>query len=132
MVEGPRDAWARVAELIVERRDELGLSRPQAITLTAGKVSESTWGAVERVEQTRYGRRKLVPICRALGWADDSIELILGGQEPVTAEPEHDPTITARLDRMDREVAQTRAEVGEIREGLAELLRRMRDDTPAG
>lgn len=59
-------------------------------------------------------RDKERALCAAVNWTPDSIERILAGGEPVEASAEKaaDSSYDERLDRLERELAALRAELG--------------------
>jgi transcriptional regulator with XRE-family HTH domain len=80
----PAEAWARVAQAVVRRRVQLGLTQEEAAA--RARLSATTWRLVENEAQTRYRDLTLAGVERALGWAQGSIDAVLRGDEPTVAE----------------------------------------------
>lgn len=78
------DLWAAVADAIRERRAALGLTHTQVAA--DGRVSLNVWSLLENNKQTKYRKRTLVAVAKALHWPDDAILRILAGQEPIDAD----------------------------------------------
>jgi hypothetical protein len=125
LVEGDAAAWERVAERVLNRREDLGLTRAKAVALATG-VSESTWGALERCEQTHYGKRKLAAISRALGWSSNSIELIVQGGEPIVLDDAgRDREVLTRTWQIEGRSRQVVAELQSLSADLQALAQRL-------
>lgn len=117
-IEGTPEQWERVADAVIARRVELGLSRPAALTRAARGVSESTWGTIERNQGTSYQLTTLAAVCRALDWTPDSITLILNGEQP--RELSDDEKRQESVDRLRNREDAGRETVRDIQAVLAE------------
>lgn len=89
VVTAARDDWERVGQAIRARRlhldigqDQLGISKAVASNLENGK-------------QTSFARSSLMRVSRALGWTSDSIERMVRGEDPISAEPSVDERLAA-------------------------------------
>lgn len=123
-VEAPAGRWRAVADAIVARRLELGLTQAQALARAGGEVSSSTWSLLERApaDKTSYEKKKLRAVAIALDWKPDSIELILAGQLPIEAVDPLDDTVVS-LQKRRSEDAVTRGALRDVLDEL-QLLRR--------
>jgi transcriptional regulator with XRE-family HTH domain len=106
------EQWAAVASAVRERRASLGFTHTQVAA--DGRVSLNVWSLLENNKQTKYRRRTLVAVAKALQWPDDALLRILDGLEPVDAQ-------AARRNDPDD---------GETVTLPAGLARRLRDATP--
>lgn len=73
----------RLAELMQQHRQRLGLSVNEAVNRSGGAISRPTWTNAEsslRIRDTGYA-----PIERVLGWMPGSVRRILAGGEPTLA-----------------------------------------------
>lgn len=95
--------WQLLGRRVRERREALRLSQG------AAGISASTWRKVEHASEPPYRRSTLLAIAQVLRWTPESIDLVLGGGEPVEATP-HDvaPTSSSVEDRLDALEAQVR------------------------
>jgi transcriptional regulator with XRE-family HTH domain len=73
--------WARVAEQVRARRQDLHMSQRELADVAG--TTDRLIGAIERAERDSYQDRTLRAVSTALGWSPDSIELICVGAEPV-------------------------------------------------
>jgi hypothetical protein len=112
MVRAQPADWQRAGEAVTRRRQELGISREQAVGLAKGRPALSTWETLENARATgpkaitQMRRASLEGISAALGWTRDSFELILAGEEPVVVQGESgDPRWTAATDEERNAVA---------------------------
>lgn len=72
--------WQRLADAIVARRAELGLTQMQVAT--RGDFSLDRVQALEGAKRTSYRAGTLAALERALDWAPGSVERILQGGDP--------------------------------------------------
>jgi hypothetical protein len=79
---GSQAQWDAVAELVVERRQRLGIGQDDVVALSDNTVSKSVISLVENGRQLAYASRTMAGLARGLGWTADSIERILRGEEP--------------------------------------------------
>ncbi|MEM7096145.1 MAG: hypothetical protein AAF567_24280 [Actinomycetota bacterium] len=102
--------WRKLAEAVERRRNELGLSKRQAISVAG--MSANTWLKLENDAQpiSEHLWRK-VEI--ALDWEHGSVRSLLEGGDPTVS-----PTLPER-------VAQVAASNDELKEIVRELVRRM-------
>lgn len=126
------DGWQRVASALRARREELHLSRDDAVARSG--VSKSTWYELERAGKARYQSKKLIAVAKALGWPEDAVTLILDEGATVeelnawtpTVLPEQSaptPITDAVNELIADQVAPLREEVRALREEF-EALRR--------
>lgn len=104
------EAWRRLAGLIRDRRIDQGLSQAQLAT-EAG-TTERTVRLIEKAERESYRQATLRGISRALGWTPDSIERIASGGDPTEAPADDDPELHAKVDELERRLAEAVAELG--------------------
>lgn len=115
------DAWGRVAETVKRRRTSLGLSQRQAARL-ADDISPTTWQSLETHGQA-VSDLTAAAMCRALGWREDSFELIRRGRKPIEdGEPPRGGSAGDRLRVLEAEMAEVKAQL----RGLIELMREPR------
>lgn len=107
MVDEP---WLRLAELVRRRREQRHLSQRQ-VAVAAG-TTDRLISSIERAERTTYKPQNLSAVAVALGWTPDSAERILRGEPPVDDTHEPVDPHEARLDKLERELAALRAELG--------------------
>jgi hypothetical protein len=69
---------AQVGELVRQRREQRDLTVKEATSLA--RISDTTWGKVEAGQPV--SARSYRAICRALGWSEDSVDLLLQGKQP--------------------------------------------------
>ncbi len=117
-IEGTPEQWQRVADAVIARRVELGLSRPAALARAQHGVSESTWGTIERNQGVSYQLTTLGAICRALDWTADSIVRLLRGEE--ARDLSDDEKRQDSVDRLSNRADAGRETVREIQAVLAE------------
>lgn len=96
-MEEPR---ARLAEAVIERRNELGLSRQRLATkaeIAGQRLSVSTIANIERAHSDRYARESLDALDAALDWPTGTSQGVLDGrkEEPV------DRPLAAHLDQLE-------------------------------
>jgi transcriptional regulator with XRE-family HTH domain len=77
--------WARLADLVVERRRELGHMTTSAFAEASG-LSRRLLGDIERTARDNYDQVTLAQLEVALGWAKGSIQEVLAGGEPTEAD----------------------------------------------
>lgn len=115
--------WDRVAETVKRRRTSLGLSQRQAARL-ADDISPTTWQSLETHGQA-VSDLTAAAMSRALGWREDSFELILKGRKPVEdGEPPRGGSMADRLRTLEQEAEETRRILREVVAEIAELRRR--------
>jgi transcriptional regulator with XRE-family HTH domain len=127
--------WARVAEQVKVRREDLGLTQRQ-VAIAAG-TTDRYISAIERAERDTYQQKTLRAIARALGWQSGSIDLILAGGDPVpAAEVTATRTIEERVTALEAELAELWAlvETSVVRHDpeLLDQLSRREGRRPAG
>lgn len=96
--------WRRLADYVVRRRAQLGLTQSQLAQ--AGPLSIDRVQSVEGAKRENYRISTLVALERALQWEPGSIDLILAGESPIPAgelAPVRRETPEQRLDRLYRE-----------------------------
>lgn len=115
-VRGDREGWQRVAARVTTRRiQELGLNADDVVERSGRRISLTVLSLIENARQDAYATRVIAGLCAALDWTSDSIERVLAGGEPVEVEHESraEPSEQdRRLDRLERELAALRAELG--------------------
>jgi hypothetical protein len=116
------EVWGRVAEVVRQRRSALNLTHTQATMAAGGGVSMNVWSLLENNKQTKYRRRTLVAVARALQWPDDAVLRVVEGLDPVDENAR--PTQTAVREARPSEVT------GETVTLPAGLARRLREATP--
>lgn len=84
--------WRRLAEHVVRRRAELGLT--QAEVAEAGQFSVDRLQAIEAAERTSYRPTTLGALARGLQWTADSVDVVLAGGEPTPRPPGELPALT--------------------------------------
>lgn len=76
-----KEVWNYIADAMVERRGELGLTQTQA-SRSAG-LGLTTWSQLEQSLKDNLQVRTATKLCRFLGWKPTAIhDLILNGIEP--------------------------------------------------
>ncbi|WP_067483848.1 hypothetical protein [Actinomadura hibisca] len=80
----PGNDWPRLARFVLERRNELGLKQEEV--RQAGGPSTATLRNIEGASQASYKPHILAGLERALQWKTGSVQAILSGGEPLTAE----------------------------------------------
>jgi transcriptional regulator with XRE-family HTH domain len=98
----------RLADHVRRRRNALGLSQEDL------GASRSVVSNLEGKRQETFSPRSIAKITAALGWTPDSIERILAGLDPIIYGGEDayaDPSIEAKVSRIERELAHIRAEL---------------------
>lgn len=103
------EAWERLAGAVRVRRRSLGLT--QAGLAAEVGVSEPTIRVIETARRTSYKPSTLRDLALALHWTSDSVYRILAGDEPVEI-AKGAPNYDERLARLERELADLRAELG--------------------
>ncbi len=99
--------WARVAEQVKARREDLGLTQRELAAAVG--TTDRYISAIERAERDTYQQKTLRAIARALGWQSGSIDLILAGGDPVpAAEPAESLSIEDRVAALEVELAALR------------------------
>lgn len=78
-------AWQRLGQFIRNERERQGLSR-SGLGSKAGVSGKSVQNAEAGEVPKRHRPPTLVKIVTALGWAPESIDRVLDGEEPVPAE----------------------------------------------
>lgn len=73
-------AWKRVGDRIVERMNELEMTIPELVK-ASGVTRETLNGYIAGKQIKRPDKRR--DLCRALRWRQESIDLILRGEEPI-------------------------------------------------
>lgn len=87
-----RQDWSRLARLVVERRNELGMT--QADVQAAGGPSQATMYLIEHAGRTRYQARILNSLERVLRWRPGSVRAVLEGGDPTPIEEAAAPVVT--------------------------------------
>lgn len=105
--------FERLAERVRTRRHELGLTQ-SALASEAG-ATDRLIRSIELGEQRNRHPGTLRAIAAALGWTPDSIDRILAGEEPA-AKRLLTPDQEERLLALERQLAELRAEIKEVRE----------------
>ena len=106
------DAWRRLAEIIRDRRAELGV-----VATAIPGVSAATMSLVENAGRHSYRTHTMAALARGLGWTPDSIERILDGQAPVAVDSppetrnELGPVTRAEFDLLQRRFAALTAQL---------------------
>jgi transcriptional regulator with XRE-family HTH domain len=124
------EPWRRLAGAVRARRDALGWT--QAELAARSGVSEPTIRVIETARRSSYQRATLRAIAEALGWPTDSPDRILRGEEPMpTAEdaagrPVSDHGDGARIDALERQVAELGDREARLERVVAELSERWR------
>jgi hypothetical protein len=118
-----KDVWGRVAEAVRERRSALNLTHTQATMAAGGGVSMNVWSLLENNKQTKYRRRTLVAVARALQWPDDAVLRVVEGLDPI------DETRVQRA-AVDERPSEPR-DTGETVTLPAGLARRLREARPS-
>jgi len=125
-----------LAQLVVARRQELGMTAAQVVDAAGGTPSLAVLSQIENARRDRYATRTLVSLAKALGWEPESIDVILAGGDPIPAQ--HQPAqrsvadqlaeLRARLDRLEEMFGIRRmladAELEEVADRLHEEKRR--------
>lgn len=121
-----RQDWAQVARLVRTRREALNLTQHDAVVASEGSISLATWRNIETGANTSYRSSSLIAVCRALGWTPDSIERILGGDDPVeVAAANEDLSLHERMTRVEAALEGFSAAI----DGLADEVRAQRDSS---
>lgn len=107
------ESWGRVASAVTQRRTLLGLSKRRCATLAG--LSNTTWSNVENGERVEPLTRQSV--ARTLGWPDDALDRINGGEDPATLPA---VTPTAALSTEER-LAATEAAIAELLDLVADI-----------
>lgn len=82
-ITGPE--WVRLAKALKARREELDITQRE-VTQRAG-ISYSAYTPIEtNMSPYQPSKRQLRRISAALGWTEDSCDLILAGKKPKVAE----------------------------------------------
>ncbi len=84
------DNWARLAEHVITRRVDRGYKTRQAFA-TASGLSLRTLGDIERHDRDSYDNATLATLESALGWEPGSVQNILTGGKPRTADEDGKP-----------------------------------------
>jgi transcriptional regulator with XRE-family HTH domain len=120
-VSAPPEAWQRLAAHVRERR--LALNRTAEEVADRGRpgLSVVVVSRIENAKQDTYSLRTLRALCRGLDWSEDSVELILDGDEPVEAEradADRSPPgfdMRAAMQELRDELAEVRAELERLK-----------------
>lgn len=118
------DEWQTVAQRVLHRREDLGLTRQQAVFNSDGAISLATWSNVEKAVNPPYRRSSLMAICRVLGWSPDSVERILNGEEPneqiaaPTLSPTSNPVVDHELAAVKRQNLELTTRVERLEERM--------------
>jgi len=106
-----QEAWEQVARQIYQRRLELGLTAHQAVERAGPGLSVTVLSLLENARQTSYSVRTIAALCRALDWTPDSIERIIDGRPPITADDTSpdEPTIEDRIAAIEAELEALKA-----------------------
>lgn len=95
------DSWERLASIVRDRRERLGLTQEEAVTRAGRGVNRTFWWQVENARRNMISAMSEYALCRALGWTPDSVRRIHQGLEPVVieeAEPTQDSSIIEMLE----------------------------------
>lgn len=104
--------WPRVARLVNERMDELGLTQMDLVRRSG--VSDATVRKIMRGTRMAYRRPSLSEISKALGWQPNTLERLSQGEDP--------PKMVDYLDR--QQLLRRVRELRRIVDALEDDLRR--------
>lgn len=107
-VEGTPQQWQAVAQAVLRRRQQLGLTRDEAAARASGSIHTRTWAHIEAADKSRYLSSKILTVCTVLGWSHDSIDRIMTGQSPVHIEGIEATEDQFRLATLERELRELR------------------------
>lgn len=118
MIEGPPAAWQAVAQAVIQRRGELGMTQDE-LAIASG-VSASTVRYIEGATRAGYRWLTLAKLASALEWpAARFTELLAGAGPEDFSEPTLADDLTAqRLNDIEDRLDDLAAKVGEIYDRL--------------
>jgi hypothetical protein len=104
--------WPNLAQAVVQRRLEMGLSVPAVLSRIGGEISRNTWEAMEKGTR-KISRPRWTYVEQALDWASGSVQNVIDGHGPT-------PTVTYHRDAVARpETVRAKAHIpGVARTGL--------------
>lgn len=124
-IDQPAHGWQRVAAAMEDRAAELGWTLSRLAQETG--ISDTSRRAMRQGTPIKKPA-KLSVLCKALGWAPDSIDTILAGGDPIQAEatiPSADEIrqLLVRIEEKVESLVQGQIAGLEIQDELREILR---------
>lgn len=112
------DAWQRLADHVIHRRTELGLSRSQIAD--TGGPSAATMRLIENALQQTYRPNIIGRLETSLGWRTGSVNTILNGGEPTLVDTVRQPANS--VDEDLRRIAANPARSAQLRQWARDQL----------
>lgn len=106
----------RLGRAVRERRESMRITQTEAAARTGPDgVSVSLWRNIEKAFRPPFRMTGLVAVCQVLGWAPESVDLLLKGGDPIEVADEEpasaiDPAYVAELVGRLAELESWRAE----------------------
>lgn len=94
-----KDNVQRLAQYVVARRSELGLTQAEAAALA--QLAVATIQVIEAAEQERFRPVTMGAVDRALSWAPGSVASILAGGEPTPVAAEQELSRSVGVEQKD-------------------------------
>lgn len=116
--------WDRLAEIIRDRRESLGLTQDEAAMRSSDRVSVATWRDLEKARRSTFRRRTLYGVEDALGWPTGTVEKILR-REPVDADAQAVPIHVHANPVDDPEDEDLARDLSEVAARLSEIANRI-------
>lgn len=103
-IEGPQETWDWLAEKVVARRNELGLTQAEVVAQSGGLLSQSVLSLIENARSTSYRDRSLTGLTRALQWGPDGWHYLMMREDPIEGRARDQARVDAAISRVPEPV----------------------------